>query len=75
MAHRKVSIWKYVKTASGWRYCRSVVASNNRIRPNFVWYRKQVEEHPEGYYCLNIGGKWMSAGTSAVEAVMNAGIR
>jgi integrase len=69
MAHRKVSIWKYVKTENGWRYCRAVIGSSNKIRPNFVWYKKRVEEHSEGYYCLNIGGKWMSAGTSAVEAV------
>lgn len=55
MAHTKVSIWKYVKTPSGWRYCRALIGSNSKIRPNFVRYKKLVEEHQEGYYCLNIG--------------------
>ena len=70
MAHRKVSIWKYVKMTSGdWRYCRAVISSNNKVRPNLVWFKKQVQEHPEGYYCLNIGGKWIAVGESAVEAL------
>jgi integrase len=68
MAHRKISVWKYVKTASGWRYCRAVVGSNNKVRPNFVSYKKHIREHPEGYYCLNIGGQWIRAG-SVLEAV------
>jgi integrase len=66
--HRKVSIWKYVKTANGWRYCRAVVGSNRKIRPNCVLYKSLVEEHTEGYYCLNIGGKWVPVGPSAAEA-------
>ena len=68
MTNRKVSIWKYVKTPNGWRYCRAVVGSNNKVRPNFVLYQQQVQEHPEGHYCLNIGGKWIAIGESSVEA-------
>ena len=68
MTNRKVSIWKYVKTTNGWRYCRAVVGSNNKVRPNLVSYKKQMQDHPEGYYCLNVGGKWIAVGESAAEA-------
>jgi integrase len=68
MAHTKVSIWKYVKTPSGWRYCCAFIGSNKKLRPNFVRYKKLVEEHAEGYYCLNIGGNWIPVGESAAEA-------
>lgn len=67
MTNRKVSIWKYVKTPNGWRYCRAVVGSNNKVRPNFVLYQQRLQEHSEGHYCLNIGGKWIAIGESSVE--------
>ena len=68
MTNRKVSIWKYVKTPNGWRYCRAVLGSNNKVRPDLVLYKKQVQEHSEGYYCLNIGGNWIAVGESSIEA-------
>jgi hypothetical protein len=36
MANRTVSVWKYVKVGTNWRYCRSVIAPNNSIKPNWV---------------------------------------
>jgi hypothetical protein len=36
MGLQKYTIYKYVKTERGWRYCRPAFASNNKIKPNVV---------------------------------------
>jgi hypothetical protein len=37
--------------------------------------RSRCREHPEGHYCLNIGGKWITIGESSVEAASGKGTR
>jgi integrase len=64
----RYSIYKYVKTARGWRYCKPARASNDRIKPDVVLVHGAEERHPEGTYCLNVNGKWIPAGKSAKEA-------
>ncbi len=53
MANRRASIWKYVKTDTGWRYCRPVVGRNNKIKPNWVRVNGHQEHHPEGSYYIH----------------------
>ena len=36
MGPQKFTIYKYVRTDRGWRYCRSAFARNNKIKPNVV---------------------------------------
>jgi hypothetical protein len=36
MANKKVSAWQYIRTGSGWRYCKPVLGANNKIKPNWV---------------------------------------
>lgn len=70
MANRKVSIYKYVRLTSGWRYCKPVTGANNKLKPDWVITPDgKQEHHPEGNYYLNIGGEWVLAGGDAGEAV------
>jgi integrase/recombinase XerD len=69
MANRKVSIYKYVRLASGWRYCKPATGANNKIKPNWVITPGGKEEHhPEGNYYLNIAGDWKMSGPNAADA-------
>ena len=73
MANRKVSIWKYVLTAKGWRYCRPVIGRNGKIKPDFVIVNGQPEQHDEGAYYIRHreGGKqvWERIGDSSSKAL------
>jgi hypothetical protein len=48
MGFQKYTIYKYVRTDRGWRYCRPAFASNNKIKPNV---------DAEGYGHLGRGGQ------------------
>lgn len=52
MANRKVSIWKYVRTAAGWKYCKPATGRNNKLRPDYVRVGNRGEHHPEGAYYI-----------------------
>jgi len=44
MANRKASIWLYVKTPAGWRYCKPVIGKNNKSKPGWAHVNSH-EEH------------------------------
>jgi hypothetical protein len=70
MAHRKISIYKYVRLGKSWRYCKPVTGANNKIKPNWVIIPGGKEEyHDEGSYYLNIAGQWKQVGPDPAEAV------
>jgi len=50
MANRRVSVWKYVKVGTNWRYCKPVLGANNKIKPHWVYVKGVAEQHPEGNY-------------------------
>jgi len=64
----RYTIYKYCKTAKGWRYCKPAWGRNNKLKPNVVLVGGREETHPEGMYYLNVDGQWEKAGTTAVEA-------
>lgn len=64
----RYTIYKYCKTAKGWRYCKPAWGKNNKLKPNVVLVGGREETHPEGMYYLNVDGQWEKAGTTAVEA-------
>jgi len=68
MGPQKFTIYKYVRTDRGWRYCRSAFARNNKIKPNVVMVGGQEETHPEGCYFSQVGGRWEKVSESAAEA-------
>ena len=67
MGLRKYTIYKYVRTDRGWRYCRPVFASNNKIKPNVVLVKGREETHAEGYYVLQVDSQWERISESAAE--------
>jgi len=68
MGLTRYTIYKYCRTARGWRYCRPACAANGKLKPNVVMVAGKEETHGEGYYVLNVGGKWARAGDTAAEA-------
>jgi hypothetical protein len=68
MGFAKFSIYKYVRTGIGWRYCKSVYGKNNKLKPDAVVIGGKEEAHPEGAYYLNVDGQWVKCGNSAAEA-------
>jgi integrase len=50
MANRKASIWLYVKTPAGWRYCKPVTGKNNKIKPGWAHVNSHEEHHPDASY-------------------------
>jgi hypothetical protein len=62
------SIYKYCKTNSGWRYCKTAFYSNGKIKPNVVIVSGVEEKHTEGRYFLNFNSQWIDAGVDALEA-------
>jgi integrase len=62
------SIYKYVRTTKGWRYCKPVYGKNNKLKPGAVLVGGREEAHPEGAYYLNVDGRWEKCGKSATEA-------
>jgi hypothetical protein len=68
MGLARYSIYKYVKTARGWRYCRPAYSANHKIKPHVVLVDGKEEPHPEGAHYLNVDGQWEKAGVTAVQA-------
>ena len=58
------SIYKYVRTSKGWRYCKPIYGKNNKLQPDAVLVDGREEVHPEGAYYLNVGGRWEKCGRS-----------
>ena len=67
----KDTLYKYVKFAGIWRYCKAVYHENGKIKSDIVFVNvKQalLEKHPEGRYYMSHNGGWIDAGTDALEA-------
>jgi hypothetical protein len=65
-------LYKYVKVAGIWRYCKSAYHENNKIKPDIVFVKAKqarLEKHPEGRYYMSHNGQWLDAGTDALEAL------
>ena len=58
MGLTRFSIYKYVRTSNGWRYCKPVYGRNNKLKPDAVLVDGKEEAHPEGSYYLNVDGQW-----------------
>ena len=52
MANREVNLTKRVQTPHGWRYCRVLLSSNGRLKPNIAVVNGKEERHAEGAYYL-----------------------
>ena len=52
MANREVNLTKRVQTPHGWRYCRVLLSSNGRLKPDVVVVSGKEERHAEGAYYL-----------------------
>jgi hypothetical protein len=50
----KLSIYKYVRTDKGWRYCKAAFHPNGKIKPNVVVVGGVEEKHTEGRYFLTL---------------------
>ncbi|MHB8485213.1 MAG: tyrosine-type recombinase/integrase [Candidatus Acidiferrales bacterium] len=64
----KLSIYKYVRTDKGWRYCKAAFHPNGKIKPNVVVVGGVEEKHTEGRYFLNFNNHWIDVGEDALEA-------
>jgi hypothetical protein len=51
------SIYKYVRTSMGGRYCKPIYGKNNKLKPDAVLVGGKEEVHPEGAYYLNADGQ------------------
>ena len=61
----KLSIYKYVRTGNGWRYCKAAFHPNGKIKPNVVVVSALEEKHTEGRYFLNFNNHWIDVGEDA----------
>jgi integrase len=71
MAISKYTLYKYVKVASTWRYCKAAYHDNSKIKPDVVFLNVKeglLEKHPEGRYYMSHNGGWIDAGADALEA-------
>ena len=64
----KLSIYKYVRTVKGWRYCKAAFHPNGKIKPNAVVVSGVEERHTEERYFLNFNNQWIDVGLDALEA-------
>src|SRR5579864_1502838 len=66
MANRKASIWLYVKTPAGWRYCKPVIGKNKGIKPGWAHVNSHEEESSRGTTCAGAKAKlcWESVGSA-----------
>jgi hypothetical protein len=64
----KLSIYKYVRTERGWRYCKAASHPNGKIKPNVVLVNGVEKKHTEGRYFLNFNNEWIDVGLDALEA-------
>jgi hypothetical protein len=64
----RLSIYKYVRTGAGWRYCKAAFHPNGKIKPSVVVVRGVEEKHTEGRYFLNFNNRWIDVGEDALGA-------
>lgn len=64
----KLSIYKYVRTSKGWRYCKAAFHPNGKINPNIVIIGGIEEKHSDGRYFLNVNNQWTDVGEDALDA-------
>jgi integrase len=64
----KLTIYKYVRTDKGWRYCKAAFHPNGKIKPNIVVVSGVEQKHAEGKYFLNFNNEWIDVGLDALEA-------
>lgn len=53
VANRKASVWLYVRTPNGWRYCRPVVGKNHKVRPQWAHVNGHDEFHRDAVYYVH----------------------
>lgn len=71
MAISKYTLYKYVKVAGTWRYCKAAYHENGKIKPDVVFVSVKeglLEKHTEGRYYMSHNGQWIDAGTDALDA-------
>jgi len=71
----KLSIYKYVRSDKGWRYCKAAFHPNGKIKPDVVIVEGREEKHSEGSYFLNFNRKWLPVGNNALEAQRKRAVR
>ena len=74
MAISKYTLYKYVKVAGTWRYCKAAYHENGKIKPDIVFVSVKeglLEKHTEGRYYMSHNGQWIDAGTDALDAQRN----
>lgn len=71
----RYTIYKYVRTGKGWRYCKAAYHPNGKIKPNIVITGGVEEKHPEGKYFLNFNNRWIDVGEDALQAQRNRQMR
>jgi integrase len=64
----KYTIYKYVRTDKGWRYCKAAFHPNGKIKPNVVIIGGREQRSTEGRYFLNYNNTWIDVGEDALEA-------
>src|SRR5260370_20883101 len=67
MANPKYTLYKFVKVAGTWRFCKAAYHDNGKIKPDivFVDVKKNLEEkHPEGRYYMSYNGGWINPATA-----------
>jgi integrase/recombinase XerD len=73
MANRKVSVWKYVKVGSRWKYSKPVMGRNHKPKPHWAMVNGKPEYHPEGNFYISYreGRKkiWKKIGPNPSDAV------
>ena len=65
----RFTLYKYCRTAAGWRSCKAVFSSNGKIKPDWVQVGSQKQKHPEGSYHLANKGQWIPVGVFRMHQV------
>jgi len=52
MAKPRFTLYKHIKVAGTWRYCRAALAVNNKVKPHIVVVGGTEEKHEDGSYCV-----------------------
>jgi hypothetical protein len=68
---RKVvaTLYEYVRTEKGWRYCKPARSSNRKFKPDYVIVGGREEHHPEGQFYVLVSGNWVLAGGTVQDAL------
>ena len=69
MAKPRFTLYKHIKIGATWRYCRAVVAVNNKVKPHIVVVGGTEEKHEDGSYCVRHKNQWIEVGNDPAEAL------